>query len=54
MVDKIDALTRLNRQRGIGQIMVSHTMRDLEALVDDDDRAKARGFVGFGEERNRI
>jgi hypothetical protein len=45
MVDRVDALTRLNRQRGVGTAMVSHTMSDLEALPDQDDRMKARGFV---------
>lgn len=45
MVDRVDALTRLNRQHGVGQVMISHTMSDLEALTDEPDRTKARGFV---------
>lgn len=45
IVDRIDALTRLNRQRGVGQAMVSHTMSDLLALPDEEDRMKAKGFV---------
>ena len=45
MVDRIDALTRLNRQRGVGTVMVSHTMSDLLALPGEEDRMKARGFV---------
>jgi hypothetical protein len=45
MVDRVDALTRLNRQRGVGTAMISHTMSDLEALSDEDDRMKPRGFV---------
>lgn len=45
IVDRVDALTRLNRQRGVGQAMITHTMSDLEALSSEEDRAKARGFV---------
>ncbi|GAB3205329.1 hypothetical protein SAMN02745673_00931 [Marinactinospora thermotolerans DSM 45154] len=45
IVDRVDALTRLNRQRGVGMAMVSHTMSDLMALASEEDRAKARGFV---------
>lgn len=45
MVDHIDSLTRLNRQVGVGQAMLTHTMSDLEALASPEDRAKARGFV---------
>lgn len=44
MVDRIDALTRLNRQRGLGQIMVTHTMNDLK-LDTESDTSKAWGFV---------
>ncbi len=45
MVDRVDALTRLNRQRGVGMVMVSHTMADLMSMPDEHDRMKARGFV---------
>jgi hypothetical protein len=45
MVDRVDGLTRLNRNQGVGQVMISHTMSDLEALADSSDRMKARGFV---------
>jgi hypothetical protein len=44
MVDRVDTLTRLNRQRGVGLAMISHTMSDLMAL-GEEDRMKARGFV---------
>ncbi len=45
MVDRVDALTRLNRQRGVGLAMISHTMSDLLALPTESERMKARGFV---------
>ncbi|WP_249011187.1 hypothetical protein [Conexibacter sp. DBS9H8] len=45
IVDRVDVLTRLNRQRGVGVVMCSHTMSDLQALASEEDRQKARGFV---------
>lgn len=45
MVDRVDALTRLNRQRGVGMAMISHTMSDLDSLPTEEDRKKAAGFV---------
>ena len=45
MVDRVDALTRLNRARGVGLAMISHTMSDLLSLASEEDRMKARGFV---------
>lgn len=45
MVDRVDALTRLNRQRGVGMAMISHTMADLLSMPDEHDKMKARGFV---------
>ncbi|MDX3006845.1 LAGLIDADG family homing endonuclease [Kribbella solani] len=45
LVDRVDALTRLNRQRGVGMAMISHTMSDLLALEAPEDRMKAKGFV---------
>ncbi|GAB2689611.1 hypothetical protein GCM10027194_24910 [Thalassiella azotivora] len=45
IVDHVDVLTRLNRGKGVGQVMVSHTMSDLLALPTEEDRMKARGFV---------
>lgn len=45
MVDRVDALTRLNRTKGVGMAMISHTLADLRALPSEEDRAKAKGFV---------
>ncbi len=45
MVDRVDALTRLNRARGVGLAMISHTMSDLLALASAEDQMKAKGFV---------
>lgn len=45
LVDRIDAMTRLNRSWGLGQVMITHTLRDLEAVGSEADRVKARGFV---------
>ncbi|MBT2519062.1 ATP/GTP-binding protein [Streptomyces sp. ISL-90] len=45
MVDRVDGLTRLNRNEGVGQIMITHTMKDLDSLPTEEDRAKARGLV---------
>ena len=45
LVEHADALTRLNRQRGMASIMVTHSLADLAALPTEEDRAKAQGFV---------
>ncbi len=45
IVDRVDALTRLNRQKGVGMAMITHTMSDLLSLATEQDRMKARGFV---------
>jgi hypothetical protein len=45
MVDRVDALTRLNRARGVGLAMISHTMSDLLSLASTEDQMKAKGFV---------
>ncbi len=45
MVDRVDALTRLNRQKGVGMVMLSHTVSDLLSLSHPEDVEKAQGFV---------
>jgi hypothetical protein len=45
LVEHADSLTRLNRAKGMGSIMVTHSLADLDALPSPADRAKARGFV---------
>ena len=32
LVDRIDAITRLNRTWGLGQAMITHTLKDLDAV----------------------
>lgn len=44
LVYLMDATTRMNRQMGIGQIMITHTMEDL-SLSRDDLTKIANGFV---------
>jgi hypothetical protein len=44
MVDRVDALTRLNRPLGTGLIMCSHTVKDLSAFDSPAAQAKALGF----------
>jgi hypothetical protein len=45
LVGKVDALLRLNRTKGVGVTMISHTMDDLKALPNEEDRRKAAGLV---------
>ena len=45
MVEKLDLLTRLNRQWGVGQIMITHTFKDLMCMETPAQNTKARGFV---------
>jgi len=45
MVDRINALTRLNRQVGCALIMAYHTIRDLQSMAEEHERTKALGFI---------
>ena len=50
MVKHVDALSRLNRQVGIGTVYITHSMVDFMALATEEDRRKASGLV----ERSRM
>ena len=45
MVDRINALTRLNRQIGCSLMMAYHTIRDLQSMAEEHERTKALGFI---------
>jgi hypothetical protein len=45
LVEHADALTRVNRAKGVADIRATHSLADLEALPTEEDRAKARGFI---------
>jgi hypothetical protein len=45
LVEHADALTRLNRAKGMASIMITHSLADLDALPTEADRAKAQGFA---------
>ena len=45
LVEHADALTRLNRAKGMASVMITHSLADLDALPTAQDRAKAQGFV---------
>ena len=45
MVDRVNALTRLNRTIGTALIMITHTMKDLGAFESAADVNNARGFI---------
>lgn len=45
LVNRVDYLTRLNRTEGVGLVMITHTLKDLESLPSEEDRKKALGFI---------
>ena len=45
MVERVDALTRLNRTDAAALYMITHTFQDLEGLPTEEDRKKAMGFI---------
>jgi hypothetical protein len=45
LVDKLDAITRLNRAEGVGHIFITHTLKDLESMDSPAETRKAKGFA---------
>lgn len=45
MVDRVDELTRLNRNIGTALLMCTHTVSDLISLPRKEDRVTAQGFI---------
>lgn len=45
MVLRVDQLTRLTRTMGTALLMITHTVKDLEALDSDVDISRAKGFI---------
>ena len=45
MVQRADAMTRLNRSQGVGIIYATHTIKDLERIKSEEDRAAAYGII---------
>ena len=45
LVDRADALTRLNRSKGMAHAMITHSLSDLQALSSEADRNKAAKFM---------
>lgn len=44
MIDRLDALTRLDRASGVGTIMITHTLKDLQGTTEFEN-TKAKGFA---------
>lgn len=45
LVDKADSITRLNRAEGVGNLFITHSLRDMQSMSSDADNLKARGFA---------
>ena len=45
MVDRVNSLTRLNRQWGTGLVMITHTIKDLLSVAREHEQRKAVGFI---------
>lgn len=45
IVDRVDALSRTNRSKGVAEMKATHSPKDLVSLRNPEDREKARGLV---------
>lgn len=45
LVDKADSITRLNRADGVGNLFITHSLRDMQSMSSAADNQKARGFA---------
>jgi hypothetical protein len=45
LVSDVNELTRLNRTRGVGQVLITHSTADMKTSSDAGDIQKARGFI---------
>lgn len=45
LVEKMDSITRLNRNDGVGSIFVTHSPKDMESMSSAADVKKAQGFA---------
>jgi len=45
LVDKADSVTRLNRAEGVGNLFITHSLRDMQSMSSEADNLKARGFA---------
>lgn len=45
LVDKLDSITRLNRNDGMGNIFITHSLKDFSSMSSEADNVKARGFA---------
>jgi hypothetical protein len=45
LVEKADSITRLNRNDGVGNLFITHSLRDMSSMVTEADNVKARGFA---------
>lgn len=45
LIDRLDAITRLNRTDGVGNIFISHTPKDQRSMTNVSDVMKATGFT---------